>query len=57
MVKEIVPILMEYLDEALADVSIILTYLISKLARKYVTLALAGDGGDELFTVYDTYEV
>ncbi len=56
VVKELVPVLMNYLDEPLADASIIPTYIISKLARQYVTVALAGEGGDELFAGYDTYK-
>jgi asparagine synthase (glutamine-hydrolysing) len=56
LVKELVPMLIEYLDEPLADASIIPTYIISKLARQYVTVALAGEGGDELFAGYDTYK-
>jgi len=56
LVRDLVPKLVEYLDEPLADASIIPTYLISNLARKYVTVALAGEGGDELFAGYDTYK-
>jgi asparagine synthase (glutamine-hydrolysing) len=56
LVQELVPRLIEYLDEPLADASIIPTYIISKLARQYVTVALAGEGGDELFAGYDTYK-
>ncbi|MGB6866910.1 MAG: asparagine synthase (glutamine-hydrolyzing), partial [Candidatus Aminicenantaceae bacterium] len=56
LVRELVPKLIEYLDEPLADASIIPTYIISNLARKYVTVALAGEGGDELFAGYDTYK-
>ncbi|KKL79431.1 hypothetical protein LCGC14_2014920, partial [marine sediment metagenome] len=47
--------LLDYLDEPLGDFSIFPTYLVSKMAHKYVKVALSGDGGDELFAGYDTY--
>jgi len=52
---EIVPKLTDLLDEPMADASIIPTYLLSKFTRKHVTVALGGDGGDELFAGYPTY--
>lgn len=46
----------EKLDEPLADASIVPTYLLSRFAREHVTVALSGDGADELFLGYDTFQ-
>ena len=51
----IIPNLPDILDEPMADASILPTYLLSKFTREYVTVALGGDGGDELFAGYPTY--
>lgn len=52
---EILPRVCAFLDEPMADPSIIPTYLLSEFTRRHVTVALAGDGGDELFAGYDPF--
>lgn len=44
-----------WLDEPLSDGSLIPTYMLASFVRKHVTVALGGDGGDELFAGYPTY--
>ncbi|HUJ59642.1 MAG TPA: asparagine synthase (glutamine-hydrolyzing) [Kofleriaceae bacterium] len=45
----------DILDEPIGDASIVPTYLLSRFVRRHVTVALGGDGGDELFAGYPTY--
>lgn len=52
---DILPEVLARLDEPMGDASILPTYLLSKFTRQYVTVALAGDGGDEIFAGYDPF--
>jgi asparagine synthase (glutamine-hydrolysing) len=53
---EIIPEVASIVDEPLADASIMPTYLLSRFTKDYVKVALGGDGGDELFAGYPTYQ-
>ncbi len=54
--SELVPRLPDLLDEPLGDASLLPTYLLSRFTRRAVTVALSGDGGDEVFAGYPTYQ-
>jgi asparagine synthase (glutamine-hydrolysing) len=44
-----------WMDEPISDPSVVPTYLLSRFTRKHVTVALGGDGGDEIFAGYPMY--
>jgi asparagine synthase (glutamine-hydrolysing) len=54
-VADLFDTLIFHLDDPIGDFSVFPTYLISRMARENVTVALSGDGGDELFGGYETY--
>jgi asparagine synthase (glutamine-hydrolysing) len=52
---DLLPTIVDVLDEPFADASILPTYLLSRYTRQFVTVALGGDGADELLAGYPTF--
>lgn len=48
-------VILEHMDEPFADPSFVASYVVSKMTKEYVTVALTGDGSDELFAGYNKY--
>lgn len=56
LARELLPDVLGRMDEPLADASLLPTYLLARFTRQHVTVALSGDGGDELFAGYDPFK-
>ncbi|MBK8270992.1 MAG: asparagine synthase (glutamine-hydrolyzing) [Planctomycetes bacterium] len=54
-VQDVIGIVQRHIGEPFADSSALPTFLLSKLTREHVTVALSGDGADELFAGYNRY--
>jgi asparagine synthase (glutamine-hydrolysing) len=54
-IQKILPEIVQHYDEPFADPSAVPVYFLSKMASQHITVALNGDGGDELFAGYDRY--
>jgi asparagine synthase (glutamine-hydrolysing) len=54
--RDLIPSVLDRLDEPLGDPSIVPTQMLSAFAREQVTVALSGDGGDELLAGYDPFK-
>lgn len=55
--RSLTPKILAQLDDPIADPSIVATWMVSRFARQWITVALSGDGGDELFAGYDPFAV
>ncbi|MEI8246578.1 MAG: asparagine synthase (glutamine-hydrolyzing) [Lentisphaerota bacterium] len=54
---ELLPVLARQFDEPMCDSSMVPTYLVSRLIKQHCTVAIGGDGGDELFGGYPLYQL
>jgi asparagine synthase (glutamine-hydrolysing) len=54
--RELAPDILRRMDEPLGDPSLLPCYMLSRFARRHITVALGGDGADELFAGYDPFK-